>query len=627
MHFSKKMTAKQWLIYPLLFFFITLFTLFASVLFNDEAKFEKYTNDLFVSELSGNILNLHYTLAYPENYGITDKTILPIYTGGSTDTDNTEEIASSLKILSGISKDKLSPEAAVTYDLLTRYLTLELKGSSFSYYSEPFSPNSGIQSSLPILLADYTFRHGEDVEDYLNILAQSKTYLEGLLLYEKEKADAGLFMDDSSAQKVIKQCSVIMDKKVLSGGEHFLHKTFEERITPLVSQKIITQEQANAYISENDRLLTTVMAPAYEQIADTFTLLLGKGSNGEGLCHYPKGRSYYEYLLASTTGSDRPVSEIKRLLYHDFKQNYDALVALLHKYPQLGDTSLTDALTLPISEPDAILLDLKNRMAKDFPSFPQAEENFEAWAIIKNVSSSMENYCSPAYYLTPPIDDMSQNIIYINSKSDYGNLDLYTTLAHEGYPGHLYQTVYSQLYMTENDTPILRHLLHYGGYVEGWAYYVENLSYEYAKEYLQEKAAASKSDALTDYYLAYFEACRLNRNLHIGMYALLDIAIHYDGASMEDAQEILLSIGITNPKTVSSIYEYIREEPCNYPKYYLGFLEMNLLKENAKELWGEQFSLYDFHKFVLQTGPADFTFLEKALPSCSPDSLRPTTKS
>ena len=192
---------------------------------------------------------------------------------------------------------------------------------------------------------------------------------------------------------------------------------------------------------------------------------------------------------------------------------------------------------------------------------------------------------------------------YINGKNKPDNLTLYTTLAHEGYPGHLYQTVYSQLYLGQSDAPLLRHLLHYGGYVEGWAYYVENLSYFYAQQ-------QAPSDSLM---AAYIESCRLGRNIHLCLYSLLDLAIHYDGATPQQVQKILCGIGITSPAAAESIYQYIAEEPVNYLKYYLGYLEIELLREKAKILWGEEFSPRRFHQFILETGPCDFTGLNEKM--------------
>ena len=613
MSFIKKMNGKQRIfcaVIPLGIVFILL-TLY--LCFHDNARFMRFTEKMFLSELSGNTLNLHYTIAYPENYDISPKASLPVYHFDPAHSQNAELITA-LNTLHSISRDRLNVQNTYTYDLLERHLNLQLKGQQFSYYSEPFSPNSGIQSGLPILLADYTFRRKQDVEDYLDILEQSKAYLEGLLEYETEKTKAGLFMSDSSAEKVIEQCSVIMDRTLLEDGSHFLHVTFDERLNGLLQKGLVTSQEAEAYRMENDRLLTTVMAPAYEQIADTFTLLKGKGTNNYGLCYYSEGKAYYEYLLAYTTASSRSVPEIKQLLFADFKQNYLSLITLLQTYPEIAKSNMTASFELPLKTPDNMLSDLMGKMANDFPSLTDCVNTS---ATIKNISPSMQDYCSPAYYLTPPIDDMTENIIYINPKNNTDTLSLYTTLAHEGYPGHLYQTVYSQNHLNETGASRIRHLLHYGGYVEGWAYYVEDLSYEYAKDYATGNPSAA----------AYYEACRLNRNIHICMYSLLDIAIHYDGATPRQVQQMLSSIGITDKNTILRIYEYIREEPCNYLKYYLGFLEMKLLKEEAASLWGNDFCLYHFHKFVLETGPSDFSGLHYALQSYSPDNLRPKEES
>ena len=54
----------------------------------------------------------------------------------------------------------------------------------------------------------------------------------------------------------------------------------------------------------------------------------------------------------------------------------------------------------------------------------------------------MEAHLSPAFYMIPALDDTEENVIYVNQAQMGNKLTLYTTLAHEGYPGHLYQTVY-----------------------------------------------------------------------------------------------------------------------------------------------------------------------------------------
>ena len=584
----------------------------------DARQFEQLSHDLLYTELSGNTINLHYTLAHPENYGLSGDPILP---SSFTDGDTRAQITEWQYRLSRIDPQKLKLQDRYAYLLFDRFLALTLEGADFAYYEEPLSPSSGMVSGLPVLLADYTFRSQKDVEDYLGILEQTGTHFDALIQYEQEKSSAGLFMSDTSADNVIEQCDSIMDSVLLTEGSHFLQQTFTERLDGLVSDEIITEKEKQQYIDKNNLLLTTVMAPAYEKVGDAFLVLKGTGTNPYGLCYYPEGKEYYMYLLARTTGSSRSIPEIRRLLEKDYQENLHALRDLVKDHPGLlkvssKDFSLTSAGSSDTlyEMSDAILDDLQKQMEPDFPKLTciseskvGREEKIESTPIscqLKMVSPSMEAYSSPAYYLTPPIDDLQHNTIYLNEPNITDDLTLYTTLAHEGYPGHLYQTVYSQSFLNQQNASCIRSLLHYGGFVEGWAVYVENLSYGYAAQLTKNEETA-----------AYIESCRLNRNLHLCLYSYMDIAIHYDGATPEQIGRFLENLGLGQHANADAdaIYEYLIEEPCNYLKYYLGYLEFLSLKQQAEELWGTDYSDYRFHKFILETGPSDFRSLGECL--------------
>ena len=576
----------------------------------DARQFERLSHDLLYTELSGNTINLHYTLAYPENYGLSADPVLP---SSFTDGDTGAQVMEWQRRLSRIDPQKLDPQDRYAYLLFDRFLALTLEGADFTYYADPLSPSSGLVSGLPVLLADYTFRTKKDVEDYLCILEQTGTYFDALIRYEQEKSSAGLFMSDSSADNVIEQCDSIMDPVLLSEGSHFLQQTFTERLDGLVSDRIITEKEKQQYLHKNDLLLTTVMAPAYERVGDAFLVLKGTGVNPYGLCYYPEGKEYYTYLLAQTTGSSRSIPEIRRLLEKDYQENFHALRNLVKDHPGLLKVSSEDFSLTSVGSSDtfyelsdAILADLQKQMEPDFPKLACISENkIKGSPIVcelKMVSPSMEAYSSPAYYLTPPIDDLQHNTIYLNEPNITDDLTLYTTLAHEGYPGHLYQTVYSQSCFNRQNASCIRSLLHYGGFVEGWAVYVENLSYGYAARLTKNEETA-----------AYIEACRLNRNLHLCLYSYMDIAIHYDGATPEQIGRFLENLGLGQHTDVETIYEYLVEEPCNYLKYYLGYLEFLSLKQQAEELWGTDYNDYRFHQFVLETGPSDFCSLGEQL--------------
>ena len=571
---------------------------------SDTRKFDKLTETIFQTELSGNTLSLHYTLAHPENFGIVHyEPALPCYSIPGTETADAA-LDFYITELNGIDSLNLDENRKYTYDLLSRFFDHLKEGAAFPYYEEPLSPSAGMQSQLPILLAEYTFRDVEDVEDYLGILDETDEYFASLLAFEQEKKAAGLLQADTSLNKVQEQCYTILSKAELETGTHFLQTTFLERLQTLLTAGLLNETQVDSYVAENNRLLTTVMQPAYEALADGLFVLTGDGtSTPKGLCSLPQGKDYYTWLVKKNTGSPLTIEEIKGLLYPKFDTEYETLRSLLLQREDAVDVwaDVLSAESFFVKSPADMLTDLQLRMAQDFPAFPETAPG----VCVKTVSDSLENYCAPAFYLTPPLDDTDNNVIYINEQSTPAGLELYTTLAHEGYPGHLYQSVYSQQTLLQNESDHVRQVLWYGGYLEGWAIYVEFEAYDYA-------AAIANEQGNPDAAYAY-EIEKHNRNMQLCLYALLDIAIHHDGATLSQVQQVLASLGIDSEETARNVYDYIAEEPANYLKYYLGYLEILRLKDEAMTLWGENYSDLRFHTFFLDCGPSDFTTLSEAL--------------
>lgn len=571
---------------------------------NENRKFEILADQIFENEMYGNTLDMHYTLAYPENYGITDYTaILPRYSKGNRES-SVQTLSDYLDALNALDTAKLSPDNQYTCLLLSRSLQHSLKGYSFSYFDDPLSPSSGMQSQLPILLAEYRFRCEQDVKDYLTLLDQTDEYFASLALYEKEKAAAGMPPADSSLKKVIEQCDTILTLDDLESNTHFLQTTFAERLQSLIDTSVISLEQAEYYISLNNRLLSTVMQPAYQQLADDLTLLTGNLSSPAGLSSYPGGQEYYVHLVEGVTGSSRSMEEIKKMLLSSFQQERQKVQELLQAHPAAINswTEMHSDTTFPYDNPEEILADLTKKMKEDFPLLNSADTPA---ATIKTVSKNLAPFCAPAFYLTPPLDDATSNVIYINPLSTTSGLELYTTLAHEGCPGHLYQSVYSNTVLQQNHTHPVRRILSYPGYQEGWALYVEFISYDYA-------VSIAEKQEKEDLACAY-EIEKHNRCMQLCLYSLLDIFIHYDNASPLQIYQVLSAFGIKDSASAEAIYDYIAEEPANYLKYYLGYLEILSLKEKAGELWADDYSEYRFHQFFLDCGPSDFDTLEMYL--------------
>ena len=556
-------------------------------------KFEKLCDTIFIKELSEDGLSLHYTLASPEAYGISETDAgLPVY-------DKTQSLAdyyllvSYMENLEKLDYNGLNEVNKQTYDILMNYLQNEIDAYAFLYYDEPLSPTSGMQNQLPILLAEYAFDSKEDIENYFRLLQSVPAYFEGLAAFEEEKAAQGLFMSDDSCRNTVLQCTAIITEDSLANGSHFLQTSFAERIATLSDDGIITQEEADTYMQTNNDLLIQTVLPAYKSLAGRLTALLGSGTNENGLYYYPEGKEYYEILVERQTGSSKDMDALMTRLKTAFMADYNAFAELFYHIKTEGGSRI-----FSMSEPDKMLGNLKQCIESDFPAFPGVTDETMPTCQIKKVSDSMEDYLSPAFYLTPPIDNISENVIYINYGTSPENLELYTTLAHEGYPGHLYQSVYSTLALEENGAHPIRSLLHYGGYVEGYATYAELYSYDYATAFGDEN---------------YCNLVRLNRKLHLALYSMLDISIHYYGATYEEAHETLCAFGIESPETTREIYDYIVNSPGNYLQYYVGYLEIMECKELARLKWGDNYNDYNFHEFFLDFGPADFETIKDAI--------------
>lgn len=546
----------------------------------EDQRFENYTDQLFRQELSGNTLSLHYTLKNPATYNIVNSSVsLGTY---QTDTSNlSASLENSLSLLHSYDKTKLSKRNQATYEILENHLSYSLKSSQYLLYEEPLASLTGAQAQLPILLSEYQFYTKQDVDTYLALLAETPEYFTSILDFEEEKAKHGLFMSKPQADAIIDECETFINLQ----NNNFLYSSFEQRLQTLNLPK----KEKEAYVEKNVDSIKQYVYPAYEQLMQGLHELKNSGINSGGLCHLPEGDKYYELLTAIETGSSRSIPELQELtkkhIAEDLASIQKTLSSLSTETPSpSSDLFKSQGVVLEDSNPASILSSLRGNLSGHFPAPPNVNVQ------IKYVSQEMQNFLSPAFYLIPALDNTEENIIYINNGHISDDLSLYTTLAHEGYPGHLYQTTY---FASKTPSPI-RHLLDCGGYTEGWATYSEMLSYYFAPIKKTQATIMQK-----------------NSSILLGLYALADMGIHYDGWSLLDTTTFFRGYGITDTKAIEEIYQLILSDPANYLKYYIGYVEFLELKKEAMTLWGKEFTQERFHKAVLDMGPAPFDLIRK----------------
>ena len=540
---------------------------------DQNAEFEAYTEELFCSEVSSNTINLHYTLKNPEDYGITeDAAGLGSF---ETDTDlvkaSVENMRRSLK---DFSYDNLDLENKITYDILEYQIKAAEQSADFILYEEPLGLVSGVQTQFPVVLSEYQFYDSQDVETYLELLEMTGAYFDSLIKFEREKSSAGLFMADYALDIVIEQCQAFLDM----GDGNYLYSTFVDRIKDVNE---LTEEEKSDYIQDNALAVSDCIFPAYKKLISDLEQLRGSGKNEKGLSYLPEGIDYYELVVRQSTGSERSVEEMEDLTRRQITDDLEAMEKVLGITTEEAQEA---AAAIAQTSAELILTRLQEGISGTFPEAPDTVLE------VKYVPEEMEDHLSPAFYMIPAIDNTEQNVIYINQAHMSDDLTLFTTLAHEGYPGHLYQTVY---YESTDPDPI-RSIMDFGGYVEGWATYAEMGSY-YLTPLSKEQATLLQK----------------NSSIILGLYALADMGIHYDGWSRMDTVAFFSNYGITDAETVERIYELIIGSPGNYLKYYIGYAEFLELKKEWAEEKGEAFSQKEFHEAVLEVGPAPFEIVEE----------------
>ncbi|MDR0852484.1 MAG: DUF885 domain-containing protein [Clostridiales Family XIII bacterium] len=543
----------------------------------ESAAFSEFTDMLFLHYVSSDAITINYLLAHPENYGI-DKSSVTGYGDYDIDAfqDDLDYSRDRLKELRKFDYEKLTYEQQLSYDILYEVLQSDAKSADFIYYGDILSPTIGFQVELPILLAEFHFYDRTDIDIYNSLLEALPGYFDQILAFEEEKKAQGTFMAAKTAADVIAQITEF----IRVPDENLLLHVFDEKVDAFDG---LTEAERTELKDRNRVSVLEAVIPAFQNLADGLAALNAVNKRTGGLSSLKDGKAYYELLVRSSTGSGRTVEELDKLIGDTLAGCMNEIYMAYRKNPAIFD-NLED-LPYPESEPTAILDYLRGAIDKEFPALIGGDYE------LKYVDKSLEEFSSPAFYLTPAIDDTSHNAIYINAGTS-STTDLFPTLAHEGYPGHLYQSVY---FKNLNPEPI-RDLLNFSGYTEGWATYVEHRSYALAGFDRELAAMLSANDLAT-----------------LCMYAEVDIGVNYNGWDVDDVDIYLEDFGISDIEVAAEMYDAMVAEPANYLKYTVGCIEIEKLRKTAEDAFGSDFSAKDFHRFMLETGPAWFDVIEDRL--------------
>lgn len=551
-----------------------------------QQEFEQYLDDYFKDVVTDDTLTYNYTIKDGTDYGLEEPEVTlgdPGMTAEEIGQDK-EEFEGWVKKLDAIDRSCLTEDQKLTYDVLDEYFEVSAGIFDNVYLYEPFSPMRGLQANIATNFTDYRFDDKGDVERYIELLGQIPDYFAEYLDFEQEKSEKGYFMSDAVCDKVISQCKdFVADKE-----NHFMVTTFNDNIDAL---DFLTDEEKAEYKEANKQAVENSLLPAFENVAEVLSGLKGTGTNDGGICNYDGGKEYYEYLLKNFAGTAKSPEEVIDMLdtelqklmvslyqyylgnqaaYEYFAANYDSIFA---ETDQMTASEMVDKMMETASEhyPDAGTI------------------NYKAEALDKNLETIMDDVL--AYYMAPAIDDPDNNLIRVNGLHTDG---MWTTLAHEGYPGHMLQNAY---YMSTDPEPV-RTLMNFLGYKEGWAMYAC-----YDSLYYYEYEEPEYGDTIAALY-------QLNDEMSYLMMGRVDLGINYEGWTLQDTADYLTKNGMDG-SAAQELYTTMIGDPAVYQSYSTGYYEMKELRDYAEEKMGDDFDLKTFNTIILETGPCQFDILKE----------------
>lgn len=551
-----------------------------------QKKFDRFLNSCFKEYAAENTVTLHFKLSNPSAHGIKVP-VSPTYGDLSSDAlkKNCSRSKELLQKLYTFPTSSLTKKQKLTWQIFQDYLNESIMNEKYILYSSPLGTN-GLQSEIPVTLSEYRLDNEKDIKDYLSLVNQVPELFTQILDFEQERRNAGLISPSFVISDTIDQIDQFLNA---SEENNPLIQSFEDRLTEVES---LSKDQKASYIANNRLLVTDKVLPAYKSLKTSLQAYTNDSKNTsskERLCEYKNGQDYYKFLLMSNVGTDFSPEDCITILESQLKNTVKDISSLTTKNKDLYTEYLSA--TPALSAPKEIMNTLKNDSLIDFPEIKNIS------CQLKNVPDALSGTSACAFYLVPPIDSTKDNIIYIN-KSRVDSNELFSTLAHEGYPGHLYQTNY---FLTTNPSP-LRTFLHCAGYDEGWGTYAQLYSYNFI-EFKNVDEQTTKQ--LRQLY-------RDNDLLSLSLSPLCDLYVNYKNYDENALANYLQTYGI-DKDSAQNLYRYVIENPTTYLSYSIGCYELDQLKQTMSDSLGKAFKISDFHEAVLNVGSCNFSILRQEI--------------
>jgi uncharacterized protein (DUF885 family) len=479
-----------------------------------------------------------------------------------------------------LDRSALSEQDQLAYDTLRQFLLWELEGEEFYGYYEPLTPYTGIQADLPLVFWFYDLNNKQDVEDYLTLLADVPRFFQELLEYERYRAEKlNIFMIEANLDRIIQD----LDKIIEAKETIFLIPLFMENIAKVPD---LTEEEIKAYEERNVSLLQNEFNQAFVDLKAGLEALRPycREEKSVKAIGDEKYLRWFEYMLKDRCGDTLPPDELAQIMKTSYRECLNNARRATQK-----DGNYPSKFSLGTVEENVEYL----RSVLD-PWLPPLPEDINVR--YEEVAEELKEVASPAFYLIPAFDDWQNNMIGLNEPQESRNL--LSTLAHEGFDGHLYQYVYHR---SMPGLSLSQQLLETTAYAEAWSQY---------SEYLLSVKANNK---IRKYDMQTYQSFEQMATELVGY---LSLRVNYFGDSLDQAF-ILFSayFNYDREEFRQEIYEpFLLGHPFYYMPYAYGYARLNDLYATARKTIGkDKFDEKAFYAQYLSYGPSYFNLLAERL--------------
>jgi len=543
----------------------------------ESEKFDVFLDRLAKEALENSPLTATFTLGDLEKNGLFELASQLDHIDLEQYVEDVDIIKAELQELLAFNYDDLSKAQQINYELAKFNIDHSLAMSDFLYIENLIQPSAGVQVNFPLALMQIEFESKAEIDAFVLRVKEVPRLFDEVVDYEKERFELGYGLPGDLYDEVVEQ----IDAMLVEPKDYMMYLSFVDRIDAFED---LTNEERETYKTNYLDIVTNDLYPSFEALKTQALAMNGSTATGS-ISEWPDGKEYYNELVKYKTSDELDVAGLEAWALDEIAKITLEFQKLLSENPEILDMDFENV--FPSYESLDDIYEIVNEVYKT--EFYDYGVTFATENIIPEY---LEEHLAAGFYFPITVDGEDYGNMFLQA-SDYDEVSEDTVILyyHENIPGH--HLYYS--YISKSDEPLFRKMNEYLTYEEGWASYVQNLSF----------AHMGLPEGLDTFF-------QLNMAYSNAFMVLIDIKLHYEGLSVDEVENEMLVLGFDAEGAESSMNRMI-SKPGEMIHYMFGEYKMNQMKDTFIEIKGDNYDPKDFHDFILSHYGLPFYILETEL--------------